>query len=90
MRRLSLIKYGYRTLRHGPPRYISLKHGKWAYLAAWTDLFTRKIVGWAIDTSMTQELIIIALSIGIKRYKPSSGLILHSDRGGQYFGLKFK
>lgn len=70
--------------------YIPLKHGKWAYLAAWTDLFTRKIVGWAIDTSMTQELIIIALSIGIKRYKPASGLILHSDRGGQYFGLKFR
>jgi putative transposase len=39
---------------------------------------------------MTQELIITALSIGIKRYKPTSGLILHSDRGGQYFGLRFK
>jgi putative transposase len=61
-----------------------------AYLAAWTDLYTRRIVGWKIDTSMTQELIINALNNAIKRYKPTNGLILHSDRGGQYFGLKFK
>ena len=70
--------------------YIPLKDGKWAYLAAWTDLYTRRIVGWAIDTSMTQNLIINALSTAIKRYKPANGLILHSDRGGQYFSLKFK
>ena len=70
--------------------YIQLKDGKWAYLAVWTDLYTRRIVGWTIDTSMTQELIINALDNGIKRYKPTNGLILHSDRGGQYFGTKFK
>jgi len=70
--------------------YIPLKGGKWAYLAAWTDLYTRRIVGWAIDTSMTQELIITALNSAIKRYKPTTGLIVHSDRGGQYFGLKFR
>jgi transposase InsO family protein len=70
--------------------YIPLKGGKWAYLAAWTDLYTRRVVGWAIDTSMTQELIIVALNSAIKRYKPSQSLILHSDRGGQYFGLKFR
>jgi putative transposase len=73
-----------------PPRYIPLKGGKWAYLAAWTDLYTRRIVGWVIDTFMTQELIILALNSAIKLYKPTSGLILHSDRGGQYFGLKFR
>jgi putative transposase len=39
---------------------------------------------------MTQELIIIALNSAVKRYKPTSELILHSDRGGQYFGLKFR
>lgn len=39
---------------------------------------------------MTQELIITALRSAIKRYKPATGLILHSDRGGQYFGLKFR
>jgi transposase InsO family protein len=70
--------------------YIPLKGAKWAYLAAWTDIYTRRIVGWAIDTSMTQELIIAALSSAVRRYKPTNGLILHSDRGGQYFGLKFK
>lgn len=39
---------------------------------------------------MTQELIMTSLSSAIKRYRPATGLILHSDRGGQYFGLKFK
>lgn len=70
--------------------YIPLKDSKWAYLAAWTDLYSRKIVGWHIDASMSQELVIVALKNATERYKPPQGLILHSDRGGQYFGLKFK
>lgn len=70
--------------------YIPLKDGKWAYLAAWMDLYTRRIVGWHLDINMTQELVIIALKNGINRHRPPAELILHSDRGGQYFGLKFK
>jgi len=70
--------------------YIPLKDGKWAYLAAWMDLYTRRIVGWHLDINMTQELVIIALKNVINRHRPPAELILHSDRGGQYFGLKFK
>ena len=70
--------------------YIPLKDGKWAYLAAWMDLYTRRIVGWHLDVTMTQELVTIALKNGIDRHRPSSELTLHSDRGGQYFGAKFK
>ena len=39
---------------------------------------------------MAQELVIIALKNGINRHRPPAELILHSDRGGQYFGAKFK
>lgn len=91
----NLLGIGFETVRPNQAwvsdiTYIPLKGGKWAYLGAWTDLYTRRIVGWSIDTSMTQELIMVALNSAIKRYKPATGLILHSDRCGQYFGIKFK
>ena len=77
-------------LRHGPPRYIPLKDGKWAYLAAWMDRFSRKIVGWNLDIHMREELVLKALKNAVERYKPPQGLIIHSDRGWQYFGTCFR
>jgi putative transposase len=51
----------------------------WLYLAAVLDLFTRKIVGWAMRDHMRAELTIAALTMAIQRQKPPPGLIHHSD-----------
>jgi putative transposase len=48
------------------------------------DLFTRKVVGWAMRDHMRAELTIAALTMAIQRRRPGAGLIHHSDRGSQY------
>ena len=56
----------------------------WAYLAAVLDLYSRKVIGWAIATSLQTSLIMNALTMAINRCRPKPGLLLHSDRGSQY------
>jgi transposase InsO family protein len=63
--------------------YIRTKEG-WLYLAAIMDLYSRKIVGWAMEKRLNQDLVIKALNMAIARRRPFRGLILHSDRGSQY------
>lgn len=70
--------------------YLPLLSGEWAYLATWMDLYTRKIVGWQVAASMTAELIIRALQQAIGREHPARGLVVHSDRGGQYVDAEFR
>jgi putative transposase len=70
--------------------YLPLQNGKWAYLATWMDLFSRKIVGWQVADSMTAELVIEALKKAILRERLPAGLIVHSDRGGQYVDMEFR
>ena len=48
------------------------------------DLFSRKIVGWAMASSMPAELVCSALQMAITHRQPLAGLIVHSDRGCQY------
>jgi len=62
----------------------------WLYLATVMDLFSRRIVGWSMDTSMPCKLVMDALLMAIWRRKPGSGLIHHSDRGGQYCSDDFQ
>lgn len=56
----------------------------WVYLSSIMDLFSRKIVGWNIDSNMKKELSIEALNRAITSRQPSEGIIHHSDRGSQY------
>ena len=63
--------------------YISTDEG-WLYLATVLDLFTRKVVGWAMRDHLRQDLAIAALTMAIQRRRPGRGLIHHSDRGSQY------
>jgi putative transposase len=63
--------------------YIRTRSG-WLYLAAVMDLFSRKIVGWAMAPSMPVELVCAALQMAITQRNPPAGLIVHSDRGSQY------
>jgi putative transposase len=70
--------------------FLPLQNGEWAYLATWMDLFSRKIVGWQVAGSMTAELVIKALRQAILRERLPAGLIVHSDRGGQYVDMEFR
>lgn len=63
--------------------YIRTRSG-WLYLAAVMDLFSRKIVGWAMAPAMPAELVCAALQMAIAQRHPPAGLIVHSDRGSQY------
>ena len=63
--------------------YIWTREG-WVYVCAVLDLFSRRIVGWAIAEHMTRQLVLNALQMAHKVRKPAPGLIFHSDRGSQY------
>lgn len=63
--------------------YLRTRSG-WLYLAAVMDLFSRKIVGWAMAPTMPAELVCSALQMAITQRRPAPGLIVHSDRGSQY------
>jgi putative transposase len=69
--------------------YVPTEEG-WLYLAIVLDLFTRKIVGWAMRDHMRTELTIAALTMAIKRQNPPQGLIHHSDRGSQYAATGYR
>jgi putative transposase len=56
----------------------------WCYLAAILDLFSRAVVGWAIDASLSTALPLKALEMAVLRRRPKPGLLHHSDRGCQY------
>lgn len=63
--------------------YIPTGEG-WLYLATVMDLFSRKIVGWAMRDHLRTELASSALAMAIRQQHPGVGLIHHSDRGVQY------
>ncbi len=69
--------------------YVWTREG-WLYLATVLDLFSRQVVGWAMDRRITQELVMEAFEMALWRRRPSSGLILHSDRGSQYCSGAFQ
>ena len=63
--------------------YIPTLEG-WLYLALILDLYTRRIVGWAMSDRMTSDLTLAALKMALQRRQPGPGLIHHSDQGSQY------
>ena len=63
--------------------YIRTRTG-WLYLAVVMDLFSRKIIGWAMRPAMPADLVCDALTMAISARQPLPGLIVHSDRGSQY------
>lgn len=64
--------------------YLSTATG-WVYLAVVLDLFSRKVVGWALSASLETELVATALRRAIEARRPANGTLLHhSDRGCQY------
>lgn len=63
--------------------YIPTGEG-WLYLSAIVDLFSRRVVGWAMDGRMDRSLVLRALDMALGNRSPARGLIHHSDRGSQY------
>jgi putative transposase len=56
----------------------------WLYIAAVLDLFSRRVVGWAMASHMRETLVNEALQMALGRRQPGQGLLHHSDRGVQY------
>ena len=54
------------------------------YLAVVEDLFSRMVVGWSMDATMTSRLVVDALEMAVARRLPGADLVAHSDRGTQY------
>jgi putative transposase len=65
--------------------YVWTQEG-WLYLSAVLDLFNREVIGWSMDESLHQDLVLNALHQAIGRRRPCSGIVFHSDRGSQYAG----
>lgn len=58
--------------------------GGWLYLCVVLDLYSRKVVGWSMKTSLHRQIVLDALMMAIWRRRPKPGLIIHSDQGSQY------
>lgn len=69
--------------------YIRTRSG-WLHLATVMDLYSRKIIGWALAPSMPAELVCAALQMAIAQRQPPPGLIVHSDRGSQYASQAYR
>lgn len=73
----------------GDITYIPTGQG-WLYLAAVLDLHSRRIVGWALDETMTTDLVCAALEMALGRRRPAAGLLHHTDRGSQYTSAAYQ
>lgn len=69
--------------------YIPTGEG-WLYLAVVLDMFSRRVVGWAMSETMPQELTMTALQMAITNRRPVPGLVHHSDRGSQYAARAYR
>lgn len=62
----------------------------WLYLAGILDLYSRKIVGWAMGPRIDTELVLNALRMAVRQRNPPPGLLFHSDRGVQYASADYR
>ena len=62
----------------------------WLYVAAILDLFSRRVVGWALSERLTTPLALEALDMAVTRRRPPLGLLHHSDQGGQYASADYR
>lgn len=69
--------------------FVPTRRG-WLHVALMIDLFSRRIVGWAMSHRIDQQLVIDALRMAIHQRRPAPGLIHHSDQGQQYAGSGYR
>ncbi len=90
---LDLVK---RNFRRAAPNQLWLtditehptREGK-VYCCAVLDAFSRRVVGWSIDTTQTSQLVMNALAMATKTRHPNGELVIHSDRGAQFTSWAF-
>ena len=68
--------------------YVDTEEG-FLYMAFVLDAYSRRLVGWAMESHLRTELVVSALEMALWRRQPASGLIHHSDQGVQYTSLSF-
>jgi len=73
----------------GDLTYVWTTEG-WLYLAVLLDLYSRRVIGWAMGARLTVELAEQALTMALANRKPLAGLLHHSDRGSQYAATSYQ
>jgi putative transposase len=68
--------------------YVTTGEG-WLYLATVLDVWSRRVVGWAMGDMLRAELVVDALNMAVWNQQPAKGVVHHSDRGAQYTSLAF-
>lgn len=74
----------------GDITYVPLAGGEFCYLATLMDRYSRRIIGWHLAESMTEDLVIPVLLAAIRERQPNKDLIHHTDRGGQYASTRYR
>jgi transposase InsO family protein len=70
--------------------YLPLANGDWAYLCAFQDMASKQVVGWQVGATMPEEVVTSALQRAFWSQPFTPGLLVHSDRGGQYCGKAYR
>lgn len=78
-----LVRTGIDQLWVADITYIRLET-EFVYLAVVIDAFSRRVIGWALDRTMEDDLTLAALRMALESRRPAAGLVHHSDRGSQY------
>jgi transposase InsO family protein len=74
----------------GDISYVPLTGGIFCYLALLMDRYSRYVVGWHLDDTMTDDLVLCTLRMAIGDRQPPARLIHHTDRGGQYASARYR
>ena len=67
----------------GDVTFIATRRG-WLYLAVMLDLYSRKVIGWSTSTQIDKQLVLSTLDMAIRRRRPTSRLLHHTDQGSVY------
>jgi len=73
----------------GDITYVPTREG-WLYVAVLLDLYSRRVVGWAMAERVTTDLTTTALTMALQQRQVIAGLLHHSDRGSQYAALAYQ
>jgi transposase InsO family protein len=80
---VSPLRHWFKQRKANDISYIWTREG-WLYLAVIIDLYSRRVIGWAVSNRMKKDLAIRALNMAINLRQPPPGCIHHTDRGSQY------
>ncbi len=73
----------------GDITYVATAEG-WLYLAVLVDVYSRRVVGWAMADHLRTELALDALRMALRARRPGAGLVHHTDRGSQYTAASYR